>query len=155
MTPRPPFPFACRWRPAPCSPEWALEALAKLGLVAQDALVGEVGHGVVLVEFVLQGRPRQQHAPLGGQLVERLGRERGVVLQPVGLVANQQIALVVAVELFCVRPERLVADDEHRRRGTATGKVSDVALDVLRLAARDALDPPVQPLFDLLLPIEH
>ena len=51
----------------------------------------------------------QHHIGLGGCLVG----ERLVVLQAVGLIADEQVAGALAAELLCMESERLVGHDQH------------------------------------------
>ena len=128
----------------------------ELLLRAQNARVGEVDHRVKLLEIVLHRRSRQEHAPLDGEAVQRPGRLVLPILQPVGLVAHQQIAAVLVLrEPPHVRPNRLVAGDQHVEHLRL-----DEAVEVLfhrlavRLGQREGLDGArAQPLGEFVVPV--
>ena len=70
----------------------------ELGAGAQQPRVGEVHHGVELVQVVLDGRAGEQDAAAAGQRVQGLVGQGLVVLQPVRLVADEQVTRAGARE---------------------------------------------------------
>lgn len=79
------------------------------GVVLSHPGVGEVRHSVELLEVVLHGRARQQHPLPALEGRERLVRRRVGVLEPVGLVADEEVAAAVGlrVEPLRVQPKSL------------------------------------------------
>lgn len=75
-----------------------LELAPELRYSAQEAGVGEVDHGEKLLQVVLHRRPAEEHAPPAGEGGQRLVGQRLVVLQPVCLVADEEVAGVGPVE---------------------------------------------------------
>lgn len=65
--------------------------------------------------MVLHGRPRQQNAPLAGQSIQRSIGQRRIILEPMGLITNEQVARMIASHSFRMDAEGLVRDDEDLR----------------------------------------
>ena len=66
----------------------------EFGARAQQSRVGEVDHGVELIQVVLDGRAGQQDAAATCQRIQGFVGQCLVVLQAVRLVADEQVARI-------------------------------------------------------------
>ena len=82
---------------------------------------------------------------------------RLTILQPVGLVADQQVAAVRLLEQSAVEAERVVRYDEHGVRGARMEERMDGIDDVASAALTDGdcTHSVVQPFLQLVLPVAY
>lgn len=89
-----------------------MQSTERVSAVSEQAYrVAKVDHRVELVEVILHGRAREQHAPRRAQAIEGHGRRCFVVLQTVGLVADQQAD--VCGDQLLRRPRDMGARDKQ------------------------------------------
>eukprot|EP00968_Pinguiococcus_pyrenoidosus_P028905 scaffold8185_cov239-Pinguiococcus_pyrenoidosus.AAC.2 len=136
----------------------ALEAPAELGRRAQHLGIGEVDHGVELLQIILHRRAGQQEAPPAGERRQGLGRGRLRVFEAMGLVADEHVAALsrIPLEAIDLDAESLVGNDEHSEdlvpQETVNGAFHGGSA---RLRAGHVGAAVAEPLLDLGRPVPH
>ena len=83
------------------------------GRAGRPTWIGEINHGVKLVQIILQRGAREEQATMTHKLSKGLIRGSLCVLEPVSLIANEDVTAAVAAgrEGLSVPAEGLVGDD--------------------------------------------
>lgn len=65
-----------------------------------------------LIQVILHGCARQQHPPATLQRVQGTISQRGIILEPVCFITDEQVTCALASKLVCMQPEGLITDNE-------------------------------------------